>query len=104
LELGLVDEIIPEPLGGAHSAPEDAAQSLKSVLLRHLENLLSLPADERLKSRYDKFRAFGHFVERKDGEDVETPKAAVQQGMDAGQDAAASQNLPGHGGKISISS
>ncbi len=65
LTLGLVDEIIPEPLGGAHGAPEEAAAILKQVLLKHLEALIAVPTQDRLKSRYAKFRAFGHFVEKK---------------------------------------
>jgi acetyl-CoA carboxylase carboxyl transferase subunit alpha len=63
-ELGLVDEIVPEPLGGAHTDPTQAAQNLKQHLLKHLTELLALPAEERLKKRYAKFRAFGHFVEK----------------------------------------
>ncbi len=63
-ELGLVDEIVPEPLGGAHTDPETTAQTLKRVLLRHLEQLLSLSPTDRLKQRYAKFRNFGHFREK----------------------------------------
>jgi acetyl-CoA carboxylase carboxyl transferase subunit alpha len=63
LELGLVDEIVPEPLGGAHNDPAIAAANLKTHLLKHLEELLALPSAERLKKRYEKFRAHGHFAE-----------------------------------------
>ena len=65
LQLGLVDEIVPEPLGGAHSNPEKMAETLRDFLLKHLEELLKLPAAERLKKRYAKFRAYGHFAEKK---------------------------------------
>jgi acetyl-CoA carboxylase carboxyl transferase subunit alpha len=64
LELGLVDEVIPEPLGGAHANPAAAAQALRECLLRHLEQLIALPVADRLKQRYAKFRAFGHFTEK----------------------------------------
>jgi acetyl-CoA carboxylase carboxyl transferase subunit alpha len=64
LELGLVDEIIPEPLGGAHTDRDLAAQTLQDYLLKHLKQLQALSAPDRLKQRYDKFRAFGHFVEK----------------------------------------
>ena len=64
LELGLVDEIIPEPLGGAHTNRDTAAQTLQEYLLKHLEQLQALPVAERLKQRYAKFRAFGHFSEK----------------------------------------
>src|ERR1044071_8265138 len=62
-ELGLVDEIIAEPLGGAHNDPGATAQTLKQQLLRHLKQLQKLSAAERLKRRYDKLRSCGHFVE-----------------------------------------
>ncbi len=64
LELGLVDEIVPEPLGGAHTNAERMAQTLRDHLLQHLEHLLTLPEADRLKQRYAKFRAFGHFAEK----------------------------------------
>lgn len=61
LKLGLVDEIIPEPLGGAHNAPEQTAAALKTHLLRHLAELQSWSGANRLQRRYAKFRAIGHF-------------------------------------------
>jgi acetyl-CoA carboxylase carboxyl transferase subunit alpha len=64
LELGLVDEILPEPLGGAHTDPDWAAETLRAYLLKHLDQLLALTAAERLKQRYAKFRAMGHFIEK----------------------------------------
>ncbi len=64
LELKLVDEIVPEPLGGAHTDAAKTAASLKKLLLKHLEEVLSLPVADRLKARYDKYRAFGHFEEK----------------------------------------
>ena len=63
-ELKLVDEIIPEPLGGAHTNPAATAATLKAVLIEHLNELTALSPTERLKKRYDKFRAHGHFLER----------------------------------------
>ncbi len=62
-ELGLVDEIIPEPLGGAHQDPEAAAREVKASLIKHLAELESWKPEKRLKKRYEKFRAFGHFEE-----------------------------------------
>ena len=64
LELGLVDEVVPEPLGGAHTDPEKTAVFLKQALLKHLDELLLLSAEERLKQRYAKFRSFGQVQER----------------------------------------
>ncbi len=63
-ELKLVDEIIPEPLGGAHTNPAVTALTLKATLIEHLNELTALTPAERLKKRYEKFRAHGHFLER----------------------------------------
>ncbi len=63
LELRLVDEVVEEPLGGAHNSPEEAADHLKKALLRNLTELLAMPVKDRLRSRYEKFRTFGHFEE-----------------------------------------
>ncbi len=64
LEWGITDEVIPEPLGGAHHDMEATGQALKQALLRNLEALLNIPPDERLKVRYAKFRAHGRFLEK----------------------------------------
>lgn len=62
-ELKLVDEIIPEPLGGAHNDPQQIAKTLQETLLKDLEDLKKLSVAERLDLRYKKFRAYGHFEE-----------------------------------------
>ena len=64
LELGLVDEIVPEPLGGAHNDLAATAASLKQYLLSNLEQLCKVPGADLLKARYAKFRAHGHFSEK----------------------------------------
>jgi acetyl-CoA carboxylase carboxyl transferase subunit alpha len=64
LELKLVDEIIPEPLGGAHTNYDVTAANLKACLLKHLQEIQALPVAERLKKRYEKYRAHGHFIEK----------------------------------------
>lgn len=58
-ELGLVDNLIPEPLGGAHRQPEEMAARIKQQLLAELEKLDSQSADELLESRYDRLMSFG---------------------------------------------
>jgi acetyl-CoA carboxylase carboxyl transferase subunit alpha len=63
-ELGLVDEVVPEPLGGAHNDPDVASQNLKSALLRHLDELVALSGPERMEKRYQKFRAFGQVMDK----------------------------------------
>jgi acetyl-CoA carboxylase carboxyl transferase subunit alpha len=72
LQLGLVDEVVPEPLGGAHTNPEKMAEGLREYLLKHLEQLIKLSPDERLKQRYAKFRAYGHFDENRKAASEET--------------------------------
>jgi acetyl-CoA carboxylase carboxyl transferase subunit alpha len=64
LQLRLVDEIVPEPLGGAHTDPLKTANTLKEHLIHNLKGLLSMPTGERLKKRYEKYRGYGHFLEK----------------------------------------
>ena len=73
LELRLVDEIIPEPLGGAHNDPDASAQTLKGVLLKNLNELRKLSTGERLKLRYTKFRSHGHFLEKEPAKEHSPP-------------------------------
>jgi acetyl-CoA carboxylase carboxyl transferase subunit alpha len=63
LAAGLVDEIIPEPLGGAHTDPKQMAGTLKTVLLRHLRDLEQQPREKLLDDRYQKFRKMGVFAQ-----------------------------------------
>jgi acetyl-CoA carboxylase carboxyl transferase subunit alpha len=63
LALGVVDEIIPEPPGGAHTDPEATCRRVGDVLERALNELQRLPAKELVARRYDKFRALGVFDE-----------------------------------------
>ncbi len=62
-KLGVVDQILPEPKGGAHRAPIEAAQTLKTALLANLEELSALSPAELLEARYRKFRQMGVFLE-----------------------------------------
>ena len=59
LNLGLIDEEIQEPLGGAHRDPEKAAQAIKKVIKKALKELKVIPKEELLKLRYEKFRKMG---------------------------------------------
>jgi len=59
--LGLIDNIIPEPMGGAHRAHEEMAQALKSTLTSQLAELQQNPTDELLEHRYQKLMSFGTF-------------------------------------------
>ena len=62
LELGVIDEIIPEPLGGAHRDHVGAAASLKSAVQKHLIDLDSRDTETLLNERYQKFRKFGEIA------------------------------------------
>ncbi|MCY3020213.1 MAG: acetyl-CoA carboxylase carboxyltransferase subunit alpha [Planctomycetota bacterium] len=63
LKLGIVDEIIPEPLGGAHRDPAAAARTLRATILRHLRELQTVPISQLLEQRYRKLRAIGKYRE-----------------------------------------
>ncbi len=62
-ELGIVDDVIAEPLGGAHRDPHRMASHVKMYLMKTLHELRSIPADELLRQRYEKFRRMGVFFE-----------------------------------------
>ena len=64
LELGLVDEIVPEPLGGAHNDLPAMGQVFKTSLLKNLKELQAMSPSERLRQRYAKFRRYGSVAER----------------------------------------
>ncbi len=61
--LGIIDQILPEPIGGAHSDPLKAATILKQALLDNLDELNRFTSQERRQLRYDKFRKIGVFTE-----------------------------------------
>ena len=61
LALGVVDLVVPEPEGGAHSDPENAAWQLKNVLLQELVSLQGLSLSKLLRARYEKYRRVGRY-------------------------------------------
>ncbi|GDX10124.1 MAG: acetyl-CoA carboxylase carboxyltransferase subunit alpha [Verrucomicrobiota bacterium] len=61
-ELKLVDDVIPEPLGGAHQNQEAAITNLRDAIIRHLGELVKIPMDQLLEQRYEKFRRMGFFA------------------------------------------
>ena len=61
LKLGLIDDLITEPAGGAHHDHQATADTFREVILRHLEELSALPTDVMLETRYAKFRNFGEW-------------------------------------------
>jgi acetyl-CoA carboxylase carboxyl transferase subunit alpha len=63
LQFGIVDEVIPEPPGGAHKNPDFIAASLKETILKYINELSSLSKDELIEKRYNKFRTIGEVLE-----------------------------------------
>ena len=61
-ELKLVDDVIPEPLGGAHQNHDAAIANLRKAVVHHLDELTKIPIEELLERRYDKFRRMGFFA------------------------------------------
>jgi acetyl-CoA carboxylase carboxyl transferase subunit alpha len=62
-ELELIDEVVPEPLGGAHQDHALAARNLQAALVAHLGQLTTKPIDTLLNERYEKFRRMGSVIE-----------------------------------------
>ena len=59
LKMGIIDESVPEPLGGAHRDPQKMAETVKEIIYRNLNELSGLKKEELLKARYKKFRGIG---------------------------------------------
>jgi acetyl-CoA carboxylase carboxyl transferase subunit alpha len=66
LRLGVVDEVLPEPVGGAHRDPVAMAATIKNALCSHLGELCRLSADELVDARYRRFRKLGAWAEQED--------------------------------------
>ena len=64
IKFGIVDEIIPEPLGGAHKDPEQIALNVRDVVLKYIKELSSLSCEKLVEQRYNKFRSIGEFLEQ----------------------------------------
>ncbi len=62
-DLGIIDGIIPEPLGGAHRNHAEAAATLKETIVRHMVELMKFPLKTLVQKRYEKYRAMGQFIE-----------------------------------------
>jgi len=65
--LGVIDEVVQEPPGGAHRDPEAMADNLKKAIDRHLRELEGVSIEELLATRYEKFRKMGLFLEEAEG-------------------------------------
>ncbi|HOB22671.1 MAG TPA: carboxyl transferase domain-containing protein, partial [Bacillota bacterium] len=61
LELGIVDEVIPEPTGGAHRDLPEMVKRIDAAIAQHLEELMDLSAEELIEQRWNKYRRLGAF-------------------------------------------
>lgn len=66
LQLGVIDEILPEPVGGVHLDYDCAAESVRQVIARKLPELLKIPVESLVSMRYEKFRRLGRFMQHQD--------------------------------------
>ena len=62
-EFKIVEEVIPEPVGGAHNDPAQTAAAIKAALEKHLGELQALPTEELLNQRYERYRHLGFYEE-----------------------------------------
>lgn len=85
LEFGLIDEVVPEPMGGAHRDLRAMGDMLREAIIRNLDALSTRSADDLVSSRYDKFRKYGRFLEGVDPKELlpqskeEPKKSAVEE-------------------------
>ncbi|HLQ67158.1 MAG TPA: acetyl-CoA carboxylase carboxyltransferase subunit alpha [Candidatus Limnocylindrales bacterium] len=63
LGLKVIDEVIPEPVGGAHRDPDESARRVQEAVLRHVRALIGLPAQELLDRRLEKYMRMGVYLE-----------------------------------------
>ncbi|MDD5634816.1 MAG: acetyl-CoA carboxylase carboxyltransferase subunit alpha [Candidatus Omnitrophica bacterium] len=63
LELGVIDGMVPEPLGGAHRDPKITAEEIKKRIIKDLDELSKIPADKLVEDRYQKYRTIGAYKE-----------------------------------------
>jgi len=64
VELRVIDEIVPEPIGGAHTSYEESAKNLQEALVRHYEELRKLKPERLVRRRREKFLKMGQVVDR----------------------------------------
>jgi acetyl-CoA carboxylase carboxyl transferase subunit alpha len=62
-KLGIVDEVIPEPFGGAHNDLKQSADALRYALIKHLNDLRALSREQLLETRYERYRHLGVYEE-----------------------------------------
>ena len=66
LKLGIIDQVIREPIGGAHRDPERAIQNVKRAMRKHLTELMQMTEEQLIEQRYDRYRNLGLYGEDED--------------------------------------
>lgn len=84
LKLDIVDEVIAEPLGGAHRDPAKTIRNLETWLVKQLQRLKGYNADELVQNRYERFRKLGDYVEQVDRPEADDPAGVVAQESSTG--------------------
>jgi len=64
LQQKIIDRIVPEPIGGAHKNPKEAAETLKKILIEEIEPLIKMKPDKLVENRIEKFDAMGSYSEK----------------------------------------
>ncbi|HUW58403.1 MAG TPA: acetyl-CoA carboxylase carboxyltransferase subunit alpha [Planctomycetota bacterium] len=98
LELGIADDIIPEPLGGAHRDPRKTADSVKKQILKYLPKLMKLPVDKLLDKRYEKLRSVGQVLEGEEADRAVAAAIAPPMARPDGETPPEAQEKPDEGG------
>ena len=78
-ELGIIDEILPEPLAGAHRDPRGAARIVREAILRNLAELKQRPIEELIRARHDKYGRIGMVLDRPLREEAPAPSAPPEE-------------------------
>ncbi len=93
LDYGLIDEVVPEPLGGAHRDLKKMAELLRNAIIRNLDELSGKSPEELAEGRYEKFRAYGRFLEGVDPKTL-VPDKGEEEGAGQEETEAAPEEEP----------
>ncbi|MDR1535583.1 MAG: acetyl-CoA carboxylase carboxyltransferase subunit alpha [Planctomycetota bacterium] len=98
---GLIDEVVDEPLGGAHRNLREMGDNLREALVRNLDELSAVPLDRLLARRYEKFRRYGRFAEAVAQPEIRPGDSAAPPGFPpAPGDGDPAPDLPGPDGEL----
>ncbi len=87
-ERGFIDDIVPEPLGGAHRNSASAAKFLRESILAAIKEVKQIPQEELAQHRYDKYRKFGEFLSNQTLPDFDEEEKSAEEALEAESGAA----------------